>query len=403
MRAAALLLAVLAWPAYAAWVWDAPLTVNSVQGAAIFPHLESANRQGIAVSGDTVGVVWEDNRDGSPQCYLATKPEADAAFRPDIRLSRSDCYEPVVVALGAGRFVAAWEEAGKVHAQVVPGGTAVRLSDADAAQVTLAARGEALYAAWAEQAGRFRRIVVARLDLAGAALGVKSARPVEAKRPADEQGWPALAVAGDGSVTVAWEDRRSRHTVPMASRSRDGGKTFSPPFRLTDKASGSVDGLGAGSGAMRPTLTAWGRQGVAAVWLDKRDFLSGYDVYAALDMGSRRFGKNLQVQDSFGDNMAQWHAQIVGDSGGRLVALWDDARDGTPDVWLANWDGAGFGDNQAVPAAAGPGAQSDPAARLDEAGYLHVVWLDRDEKAGPRVRYARAARNSAEPSVVNQK
>ncbi|MCL5061377.1 MAG: hypothetical protein M1449_13515, partial [Candidatus Thermoplasmatota archaeon] len=70
MRAAALLLAVLAWPAQAAWEWSAPLTVNSVQGVAIFPHLESANRRGVAVSGDTVGVVWEDNRSGRPQLAI---------------------------------------------------------------------------------------------------------------------------------------------------------------------------------------------------------------------------------------------------------------------------------------------------------------------------------------------
>jgi hypothetical protein len=90
----AALLAVLACPVHAAWVWDAPLTVNSVQGAAIFPHQESAGRRGIAVSGDTVGVVWEDNRDGSPQCFMATKSAAAAGFQPEIRLSQSECYEP---------------------------------------------------------------------------------------------------------------------------------------------------------------------------------------------------------------------------------------------------------------------------------------------------------------------
>lgn len=391
MRAAALLLAVLAWPAHAAWTWDEALTVNSVQGAAIFPHIESANRQGVAVSGNTVGVVWEDNRDGSPQCYLATKPAAAAAFQPEVKLSTSECYEPVVLALGAGRFVAAWEEAGKVHAQVLPGGKRLQLAKAEAAQVTLALRGDALYAAWAEQAGRFRRIVVATLALKGDTLSVKSAQPVEAAMPADEQGWPALAVAGDGSVTVVWEDRRHRHTVPMTSHSRDG-KSFAPPARLTDRKSGSVDGLGAGTGAMRPTLTAWGEQGIAAVWLDKRDFLSGYDVFAAFDSGTRRFGKNIRVQDNFGDNMAQWHALVVGDASGKLVALWDDARDGTPDVWLSEWAGEAFGDDLAVPAAAGPGGQSDPVATLDAAGALHVVWLDRDEAAGTRIRYARAAR-----------
>lgn len=389
MRAATLLLVALAWPAQATWEWGAPLTVNSAQGAAIFPHLESANRRSVAVSGDTVGVVWEDNRSGSPQCYLAMKPAAAATFQPEIRLSQGDCYEPVVIALGKGRFVVAWEDAGKVHARVLPGGTVVRLTDAESVQVTLALRGDALYAAWAEQAGRFRRIAVARLGLANDTLSVKQARPVEAQLPSDEQGWPALAVASDGSVTVAWEDRRTRHTVPLVSHSRDG-QTFAPPTRLTDHKSRSVDGLGAGTGAMRPTLATWGEQGIAAVWLDKRDFLSGYDVYASFDTGTRRFGKNLRVQDSFGDNMAQWHAQIVGDASGRLLALWDDARDGSPDVWLADWTGAAFGDNVAVPAASGPGAQTDPVATLDAAGNLHVVWLDRDEKTGTRIRYARA-------------
>ena len=390
MRTAALLLVVLAWPAQAAWEWGAPLTVNSVQGAAIFPHLESANRRGVAVSGDSVGVVWEDNRDGSPQCYLALKPAAAAAFQPEIRLSQADCYEPVLLALDKGRFVAAWEEAGKVHARVLPGGAAIQLTEAESVQVTLALRGDALYAAWAETAGRFKRIVVARLELVNDALSVSQVQPIEAAMPSDEQGWPALAVAGDGSVTVAWEDRRHKHTVPLVSHSRHG-QAFSAPARLTDHKSGSVDGLGAGTGAMRPTLSAWGAQGIAAVWLDKRDFLSGYDVYAAFDPGTRRFGRNLRVQDSFGDNMAQWHAQIVGGADGRGVALWDDARDGTPDVWLADWDGEAFRDNVAVPAAAGPGAQTDPVATFDAGGNLHVVWLDRDEKTGTRIRYARAA------------
>jgi hypothetical protein len=391
VRAAALLLAVLAWPAHAAWTWSEPVTVNSVQGAAIFPHIESANRQGVAVSGNTVGVVWEDNRDGSPLCYLATKPAAAANFQPEIQLSKGECYEPVLIALGGGRFVVAWEEAGKVHAQVLPGGKTLQLSKAGSAQVTLALRDDALYAAWAEQAGRFKRIVVARLVLKGDALSVKSAQPVEAAMPADEQGWPALAVAGDGSVTVVWEDRRHRHTVPMVSHSPDS-RQFAPPARLTDRKSGSVDGLGAGTGAMRPTLTAWGEQGIAAVWLDKRDFLSGYDVFAAFDTGTRSFGRNIKVQDNFGDNMAQWHALVVGDASGKLVALWDDARDGTPDVWLSEWEGEAFGDDLAVPAAAGPGGQSDPVATLDAAGALHVVWLDRDEAAGTRIRYARAER-----------
>ncbi|MBT9567246.1 MAG: hypothetical protein IV085_03000 [Thiobacillus sp.] len=388
MRSAWLLLALVSGAAQAAWTWGEPEILNTVRGAKTFPHLESANRQGLALSGDQVGVIWEDNRDGTPQCYLAVKPAASAKFQPEQRVSQTECYEPVVVGLGAGRFVAAWEEAGKVHARVWPGGRAIELSDADAGQVALAAGGGKLYAAWAERAGRFRRIVVASLSVESGALRVAHKQPVEAAMPVDEQSYPAIAVAGDGRVTVAWEDRRNRHTVPLVSVSADG-RTFAPPARLTDRKSGSADGLGAGTGAMRPTLTRWGARGVAAVWLDKRDFLSGYDVYAALDDGTRRFGRNIQVQDSFGDNMAQWHASAVGNASGRLIAVWDDARDGTPDVWLAEWTGERFADNESVPAASGKGAQSEPVAALDEQGRLHLVWLEGDEQSGTRVRYVR--------------
>lgn len=387
-----LLLVALASPAQAAWDWSAPVAVNSTRGAAIFPHLESANRQGVAVSAGTVGVIWEDNRDGGPQCYLALKPAAAPRFEPEIRVSQAECYEPVVIAAGEGRFLAAWEEGGKAHARILPGGPVVKLSVEAAAQVTLAAGAGKFYAAWAGQAGRFRRIVVAELALAGDTLGLKAAHPVETRAPAADQGWPALAVADDGSLRVAWEDRRARHTVPMISGSSDG-RRFSAPVRLTDIRSGAAPGgLGAGTGAMRPTLTAWGKKGVAAVWLDKRDFLSGYDVYAAFDPGTRRFGKNVLVQDGFGENMTQWHASIAGDADGRLVAIWDDARDGTADVWLSEWEGEAFGDDRALPGAAGPGAQSDPVATLDSAGSLHVVWLERDETAGTQLRYVRGRR-----------
>ena len=383
-----IILLALASSAQAAWEWSEALTVNSAQGAKIFPHIESANRQGIAVSAGAVGVVWEDNRNGSPQCYLAIKPATAKAFQPEIRLSQTECFEPVVIALGAGRFVAAWEEAGRVHARGVPGGAAIKLTETESAQATLAVGAGKLYAAWAEQAGQFRRIVVASLSDKRGVLSINHAQSVETAAPIDEQGWPALAIAGDGSVTVAWEDRRDRHTVPMVSHSSDG-RNFASPARLTDKKSGSADGLGAGTGAMRPTLSAWGKQGVAAAWLDKRDFLSGYDVYAALDTGTRRFGRNLKVQDGFGDNMVQWHAKVVSDASGRLLAVWDDARDGTPDVWLAEWKGEAFGDDVAVPAASGAGEQADPVAVLDESGRLHLAWLERDGKSGTRIRYVR--------------
>lgn len=363
------------------------MEVNSARNPAVFPHLESANRQGIAASGGAVAVAWEDNRSGVSRCYVAIKPAAAVAFQPERAISGDECYEPVIASLGQGRFLAAWEEAGRVYARVWPDGQSVRLSGAAAAQLTLATGNGNIHAAWAEQAGPYQRIVVASLALDGVRVKVERVQPVEAAMPAGEQAWPALAENGMGGVTVIWEDRREKHTVPLASRG-DARLNFAPPVHITDQTSGRTGGLGAGFGAMRPTLVSWGENGTVAVWLDKRDFLSGYDVYAAFDAGTGRFGVNQRVQDGFGDNLAQWHAQVVAGKN-RLVVVWDDARDGTPDVWLANWDGSGFSENVAVPAASGPGEQSDPVATLDDTGTLHLSWLDRHAD-GTRVRYARA-------------
>jgi len=380
-------------PLQAGWDFGEPVAVSTAHGAAIFHHLESANRLGVAVSAQTVAVAWEDNRNGTPHCYVAFRTPAGKSFDNEIRLSEKACYEPVVLGVGSGRFVAAWEEDGKVRARVVPGeAPALALSAAEAGQVTLAAGAGKVYAAWAEQSGRFRRIVVGDLSLDAAGLALKSVHPVEAREPLDEQAWPALAVAGDGSLALVWEDRRHKHTVPMNSHSTDG-KVFSPPARLSEVPSGRVQGLGAGVGAMRPTLTPWGEKGVAAAWLDKRDFLSGYDVYAGLSSdGGRSFGRNLMVQDSFGANIAQWHAQVVGNATGRLLVLWDDERDGTPDIWLSEWDGREFTENVAPRGASGPGAQSDPVATLDAAGNLHLAWIERRDDGGTQLRYLYAAR-----------
>jgi len=185
-----------------------------------------------------------------------------------------------------------------------------------------------------------------------------------------------------------WEDRRFKHTVIMAAHSADG-KKFAPPYRMINVLRGSV--LGAGLGSMRPTLASCGNACLIAGWLDKRNFLAGYDVYAGFSQdGGRTFGDNIQVQDSFGDDLPQWHASLAANSAGRVVAVWDDDRDGTADVWLSDWNGKSFSDNVSVPGAHGPGVQTDPVIYLDASDSLHIAWLERIEGGGTRLRYARA-------------
>ena len=81
MRALTFLAALLlVQPLQAGWQFAEPLSVSSVHGAAIFHHLESANRLGVAVSAQTAAVVWEDNRSGTPHCYVAFRSPAETSF-----------------------------------------------------------------------------------------------------------------------------------------------------------------------------------------------------------------------------------------------------------------------------------------------------------------------------------
>jgi hypothetical protein len=380
-----------AMPIHAGWQFSPAVEVGAVNGKKVFHHLESANRKGLAESAGRVALVWEDNRDGEPRCWLAMREAGPAAFSIPQAISAGECYEPVVQGVGNGRFVTAWEENGAVWIRPADKGQPHKLSRGEAAHVSLARGDErTLYAAWAEQSGDYKRIMIARLVLEAGGLKVEHSVPLEDRQPGDDQAYPTLAVNTDGSVAALWEDRRFKHTAMLVAYSTDG-KKFGLPYRLIDVPQARARTLGAGMGSMRPTLASCGPDCLVAAWLDKRDFLSGYDVYAAFSKnGGRFFTRNLKVQDSFGDNISQWHAAIAANQSGRVVAVWDDERDGSPDVWLSDWNGDGFSDNLAVPGASGPGTQSDPVIHLDAAGTLHLAWLEKTEAGGTRLKYASA-------------
>jgi len=67
-------------PVSAAWEFDKKLPVSPHHGDKIFHHLDSAGRKNIAVSDNTVAVVWEDNHTGASQIYITTKSDTASSF-----------------------------------------------------------------------------------------------------------------------------------------------------------------------------------------------------------------------------------------------------------------------------------------------------------------------------------
>jgi hypothetical protein len=356
----------------------------------VFHHLDAAGRNSLAVSGASVALVWEDNRSGAPGCFLALKGGAGSAFH-EFPFGQGECFEPGISALDADRFLLIWEDVAGVNVAVADAagpGLSRHLADSGGQGNVIFQPGLGAHAVWSAPDGRWRRVFHAALQIDAKRVQAGPAQPADTVPAADDQTYPVIA-AGARSLVLAWEDRRHGHTVIYGSFSPDA-KTWSAPARVSGNPTGKAQGnLGRGTGAMRPALAAFGNR-VAAAWLDKRDFLSGYDVYAALtDQDATRFAKDQKAQDSFGDAIAQWHVAAAGNARGDLILVWDDDRDGTSDIWLTRLTPAGYSENFTLPAASGPGQQVDPAIALDAAGNLHLAWVERDASGTTRLLYTK--------------
>ncbi len=376
----------------AAWPAQSAEMVSDISAAkpGVFHHLDASGRNNLAVSGARVALVWEDNRSGAPGCYLAL--QNGGAFH-EFPFGQGECFEPAIAAFAADRFLLIWEDAGGVQAAIADAagaGPATKLADSGGQGNVYFHPKLGAHAAWSAPEGRWRRVFHAALSSDGKQLRATPARPADAAPATDDQTFPVLTGSTQG-LLLAWEDRRHGHTVIFASQSPDA-KNWTAPTRISGNPTGKAQGnLGRGTGAMRPALAAFGDR-LAATWLDKRDFLSGYDVYAALtgnDGDSMRFAKDRKAQDSFGDAIAQWHVAAAGNARGDLVLAWDDDRDGTADIWLTRLTEAGYSENFTLPPASGPAQQSDPTIALDTAGNLHLAWIERGSDGASRVRYTK--------------
>lgn len=383
----------------APWEFGTPLDIDGAGRPGMFHQLDAGGRQHLAVAGEAVALVWEDNRDGTAQVYVAFKNLDANAFTAPRRVSGGRmASEPVIVALDAGRFLIAWEQDGAVWVRQADDqalGAPLKLAD-HTGQVSLSAvDARTAYAAWSERREKFRHIRIAklRLDPTGT-VEAEASRAVDGKTLKADQLYPSVAATGFGAM-LAWEDRRRGHTALFcnALNQRD---QFTPPRILNDQLPRRSKRYGKGTGVARVGLARYGGEAVAAVWLDKRDFEGGYGIYSARTLrGGKNFGPNSKVQDSFGDSFGQWHAAIAGHGSGQLVVAWDDDRDGSADVWMAWPVKDGWSENLAVPGASGSGQQTQPVLAFDAAGDLHLAWIERDSLETPtRLRYLHAKRSS---------
>lgn len=371
--------------------FSTPMTVSST-GQGVFQHFEASGRSSLAVADGTVAITWEDNRGGTPQAYVAFKAPQAGRFSQPLRVSENGpAYEPSITVVN-GQFVVGWEAQDKLWLRLVNPqtmGKVVSISQAKSRQISFAQTPYAYgSAAWAEQSGQYYQVQVAEVHVTANEISLHNRRAVDVSADRNQQQYPTIAVTQLGTV-VGWEDRRQGATRIFTAFAPKG-KNFLPYQLLNDFRYSRIRKFGQGTGAMRIVLSSDQTSKVIAIWLDKRDFEQGYDVYAAYSQdGGKTFGKDEKVQDPLGDSTPQWHATIAMSRSGQIIAAWDDTRDGTPDIWYSLRQGSKWNNDDVWPGSDGAGAQTLPVLYFEQK-TLHLAWLNRQGNT-TSIKYASAS------------
>jgi hypothetical protein len=377
------------------WIFDSRISVTGPPVDDVYHHLDGSGRKHIAVGGESVAVVWEDNRSQAPQVYVALKPLTREAFLPALLVSSgSEAYEPAIDAISGNRFVLAYEQDASVFARILSvEGLAepVRLSRATASHVSIASFDEYVFASWRERDDGMWFLKVAALRVGNAnRLIVNSLQSVESDGLETPLLFPAIAVNGAG-LCVAWEDRRAGHTRLLVSHAGDAGKPFTEPQSLNEFFS-NRNQYDRGSGVTRVSLASFAQDEILAAWMDKRRGGKGYGIFAALgaDAGES-FGPNEKVHGEEGDTQPHYNPATAGHQDGDFAIAWDDFRRGNSDVWISAYNSdLEWSDDYAPPVASGAGEQSHPSIAFDEEQNIHLLWIERSHQDGPsRLWYSR--------------
>lgn len=158
-------------------------------------------------------------------------------------------------------------------------------------------------------------------DVPGSALGSSANFP--------ECCLPTLAANSKGNLFAVWPDHRTGDLDIMASRSDDGGTTWSRNIRVNDDPGTRWQS--------NPAVAVDGKDQVHLTWVDNRT--GNYNVFYSTSGDGRRWSKNERVTDAETPNAFRKglrdYMGLIADSVGNVFSVWVDGRNGNLDIFFA--------------------------------------------------------------------
>ncbi len=296
------------------WLLDSQLVDTSANS--IYPS--------IAVSESNVHVVWFDDRDGNAEIYYKRSTDAGAIWGVDIKLSNSpdtSCLPSITVSLS--NVHVAWHEACSGSLEIyykhsTNGGVAweteIRLTydPADSYIPSIAVLDSCVHVVWHDQRDGNSEIYYKR-SVDG---GISWENDTRLTDDSASSTYPSIAAIGN-NVHVVWEEWRNGDADIYYKRSLDEGTSWGLDTRLTDNPGWSE----------RPSVTT-SNSNVHVVWYDNRD--ENLEIYykQSTDQGTTWRIDTRLTNDSLNSGRPSVAVSDI-----KVHVVWCDDRDGNAEIY----------------------------------------------------------------------
>lgn len=293
--------------------FGAPVRVNDVGGDAKLngeqpPHIALVPRAG---RDPVIAVVWTSKRPAGTVLLRSQSSNGGTAFSPAAVVAGTDApgnrgWEAIAIDR-AGRIDVAWLD----HRELAAQGAAMAMAHADHAAASPGTGTEA---------AQKSKLYVGPLDGTAAPHAITGGVCYCCKT--------AMAVGKDGATYVAWRHVYSGDLRDIAfAASRDGGRTFSDPVRV------SQDGWAInGCPENGPAMVVDDRNAIHVVW---PTFVAGpgqtLGLFYARSTDGRTFSPRLRIP---ADGTPS-HVDLALDEHGSLVLVWDQLKDGSRHIMMS--------------------------------------------------------------------
>ncbi|MFH1022407.1 MAG: fibronectin type III domain-containing protein [Planctomycetota bacterium] len=349
---------------------------------------DQANPAAVSDGAGGVIIGWQDFRSGADNDIHAQRLDSDGnalwtANGVLVTGAISHQELPKMIADGAGGAILAWRDSrggvtSDIYAQRLDAdgnplwtadGVAVCAAAGDQDKPVLVSDGAGgAVVAWTDLRGADRDIYAQRLDADGNPLW--AADGVAVCAAAGDQDLPAMVPDGAGRAIVAWQDYRNGGDNDVYAQRMN-------PVGAADWAANGIALSAAAGDQQSPILVSDGAGGAIAAWQDYRSGANN-DIYAQRVNTSGDVlwtAGGVAVSAAAGE---QRNPAGISDGAGGAIIAWRDARSGADDIYArkigADGAAAWTADGNAVGSAAGN--QQAPALVPDGAEGAIAVWED---------------------------